>query len=110
MLIIRCGAFFPNYVHTLLLLSDLKTFRSAPFHVSKFRAFLFMHEVTTMNYREIDFSVADNNDGTWRWALHPKIESPGARTVPTGQVTGGQAEATIAAQTAIAAWLDRRAL
>jgi hypothetical protein len=60
-----------------------------------------------MNYRGIDFSVADNHDRTWRWKLHPKIEPNVHRTVPSGQVAGGQAEAIQAAHAVIDEWLRR---
>lgn len=58
-----------------------------------------------MNYRGINFSVADNRDGTWRWQLHPEIVPNVARGVPSGQVTGKQPDAINAAHAAINDWL-----
>ena len=58
-----------------------------------------------MNYREVDFSVADNRDGTWRWKLHPKKVPNVARIVPSGKVTGSQPDAIGAAHAAIDDWL-----
>jgi hypothetical protein len=66
--------------------------------------------MTTANeYRGIEYSIANNDDGVWRWIIYPKKSRRlDIRTVPPRPTYPTREAAVQAARTAIDVLLDRK--
>jgi hypothetical protein len=52
-------------------------------------------------YRGIEYSISDNGDGTWKFALHPKMEPNVAGYIKSANVRGTQDNVIAAVEKAI---------
>jgi hypothetical protein len=59
-----------------------------------------VHASLREKYREIEFSISNNNDGTWAWKVEPPMNAK-RPLESAGRATGGQNEAILSARKAI---------